>query len=271
MSLATRPRQLPPVAPHGAAEDPRAGGEEAVPSGARWRLSGWELVTHTLRVALFTTLASSMIYAIIHATSPPQASTETSARVRADYVLMTLQCTGGLIVMFLPTFSRRRWAITVPSVIQIPYFVFLYAAIYLGEVRSFYYRFPAWDSILHVLGGAMLAALGFLLAHLRDDDECGKVRRRPVRVAFFSFCFAVACGAVWEMYEFSLDGLFGTNMQKVTTATGQVLMGRDALTDTMTDLILGATAALIVSVVGYVRLCPSKTGARVVPDVLRTQ
>ena len=57
-------------------------------------------------------------------------------------------------------------------------------------------------------------------------------------------------GALWEIYEFSFDALLGLNMQKHTTAEGAGLVGKEALSDTMKDLIIDALAALAVAVVG---------------------
>ncbi len=203
---------------------------------------------------LFLALVGSIVYVTIQLARASGTSDAIGERARSDYVLMLAQCAGGLIVMFLPAVLGRKFQIAVPSAMQVSYFVFLYAAIYLGEVRAFYYRFPFWDSLLHFFSGAMLGVLGFHLVRVLNDAEKRRIVLSPGFVAFFAFCFAVTCGAVWEIYEFTLDGLLGTNMQKVTTADGEVLAGRDALRDTMTDLILDATAALAVTLAGYVGL-----------------
>jgi uncharacterized membrane protein YjdF len=221
----------------------------------QWRdLSRSERVAVVMQVALFVTLVASVVYTAVHLGSAPVDSDEPGVRVRSDYALMLIQGIGGLIVMFLPTVINRRFTLHVPTGMQIAYFVFLYCAIYLGEVRSFYYRFPSWDVVMHFFGGAMLGALGFLLVRLLSDAEHTRVKLSPNFVAFFAFCFALACGALWEIWEFTIDGLFGTNMQKFITDTGEVLVGREALRDTMEDLITDATAALLVTLTGYLGL-----------------
>ncbi|MGC3955468.1 MAG: hypothetical protein QM804_14670 [Propionicimonas sp.] len=93
----------------------------------------------------------------------------------------------------------------------------------------------------------MLATLGLFLVrgHAGTDHRTALNQRF---VALFAFCFAAAGGAVWEIYEFAIDGLFATNMQKVVTDTGQLLIGGDALADTMSDLVLGAAAAAMVAI-----------------------
>lgn len=218
---------------------------------------------------LLVTLALSIVYAAARLSSAPVVSTEPGVRVQADYTLMLVQCVGGLVVMFLPALVQRRLPITVSAGMQIGYFAFLYAAIYLGEVRSFYYRVPHWDTILHFFSGAMLGAVGFLLVRLLSDAGRHQTTLSPELVAFFAFCFAVTCGVVWEIYEFTVDGLAGTNMQKVVTDSGGVLAGREALADTMKDLIVGTLAAATITLIGYLSLrreaspAPSEPSTRV--------
>ena len=61
-------------------------------------------------------------------------------------------------------------------------------------------------------------------------------------------------GALWEIYEFSADALFDTNMQKFALDDGTPLVGQAALKDTMKDIIVDTLGALVMSVVGYISL-----------------
>ena len=203
---------------------------------------------------LFVTLVLSVIYAVVRFIFAPS---EISAdapyqKIKTDYLLMITQCALGILVMMLPTFIARKWKIVVPDTIVIVYFAFLYCAIYLGEVRNFYYVIPHWDTILHAFSGAMLGALGFVLVDILNKDVRVAVDLSPFFLALFAFCFALSVGALWEVYEFSFDAFLGLNMQKHTTESGVELVGKAALTDTMKDIIIDALAALIVSVLGYV-------------------
>lgn len=173
---------------------------------------------------------------------------------RSDYVLMLLQCLLGLIVLGLPRVLERKWSFEIPNYMSTLYFIFLYCAIYLGEVHNFYYVIPHWDDILHAFSGAMLGALGFSLVTILNDSEKAKISLSPLFVALFAFCFALAAGAVWEMYEFIGDGLFGLNMQKFRLSDGYVLSGHAALSDTMYDIIIDALSAGAVSLIGYLSL-----------------
>ena len=72
-----------------------------------------------------------------------------------------LQCLLGIAAILVPISLMRRWDVEIPRVMFLLYIGFLYCAIFLGEVRSFYYVVPHWDTILHACSGAMLGALGF--------------------------------------------------------------------------------------------------------------
>lgn len=175
-------------------------------------------------------------------------------RVKSDYVLMILQCTVGIIIIFLPSKMEERFRITIPNLMQILYFIFLYCAIYLGEVRNFYFRIPYWDLILHGFSAGMLGALGFVIVNFLNDSKWKNIQLSPFFVALFAFCFSITCGAIWEIYEFLADGILCTNMQKFITADGIVLIGREAVRDTMEDFIVNVLGALIITTIGYIQL-----------------
>lgn len=203
---------------------------------------------------VLATLVLSSLYAIVGIASAPGKPVTTIAyeKTKSDYVLMLVQCVLGIIVMFLPSMLERRLRIAIPGFMYAIFIIFLYAAIYLGEIRNFYYRIPHWDLILHGFSGLMLGALSFSVVVLLNDTEKVKVSLSPAFVAVFAFCFAVAMGVLWEFYEFAVDGLLGLNMQKFALEDGQELVGRAALVNTMGDLIVDAVGAMIMSAVGYV-------------------
>lgn len=187
------------------------------------------------------------------APASPQPGAE-FGKVKSDYLLMLLQCAFGLAVMFLPSMIERNWRIEIPGGMYVAYVVFLYAAIYLGEIRSFYYRVPNWDTILHGFSGLMLGSLGFAMVSLLNDSERVSIRLSPLFVSLFAFSFAVSLGVLWEVLEFSIDGVFGVNMQKFAEEGGARLSGRAALADTMGDLIVDSLGALLTSAAGFFSL-----------------
>lgn len=181
-----------------------------------------------------------------------------TGRVYADYVLMLLQCLLGIITIHVPMLFSRHFKVELPTPLYIMYIVFLYAAIFLGEVRSFYYKIPCWDNILHGFSSMMTGLLGFMLVALLNRSEDTRLTLSPFFVAMFAFCFSLAVGAVWEIYEFLSDGLLLTNMQKFMTAEGVILTGHEAIADTMHDFIIDALGALLASVAGYFSLRSGK-------------
>lgn len=200
------------------------------------------------------TMAISAVAVAVFLITAPSIPTEGEPRVKSDYVLMLLQCLLGLVAMLLPSVLQKKFGLVIPSRMMVVYAVFLYCSIYLGEVRSFYYSFANWDNILHTFSGAMLAALGFSVINLLNRTDRVPISLSPIFVAVFTFCFAVTVGVVWEVYEFLADGILHTNMQKFAMEGGADLVGRAALADTMTDLIVDSLGALVISVVGYISL-----------------
>ena len=87
--------------------------------------------------------------------------------------------------------------------------------------------------ILHTFSGLMLGALGFSVVNLLNRTEKVPVHLSPLLVAVFAFCFAVTLGVIWEVYEYTFDGILHLNMQKFAVQNGAPLIGREALKDTM--------------------------------------
>jgi hypothetical protein len=201
---------------------------------------------------VFITLFGSMVFAIVMAVNAPYdyPPGQEHVRIKSDYMLMIVQCFLGLMVMMLPGMLEKKLRFEIPNHIFVMYFIFLFCAIYLGEVHNFYNVIPSWDLILHTFSGVMLGALGFSLVIVLNSSERVKVALSPVFMGVFAFCFALAAGVVWEIYEFTLDSILGFNMQKAYASSGEAFIGAEALLDTMTDLIVDAAGALMVSIVG---------------------
>jgi hypothetical protein len=197
-------------------------------------------------------LMISVIYAVYMFFNAPSGIAQNEyERVKSDYVLMILQCVVGSIIIFLPSRVEHLFHIDIPDLMEIIYFIFLFCAIYLGEVQNFYFKVSFWDMILHCFSAAMLGAVGFMIVNILNSSEKINIQLSPFFVALFAFSFAITCGTVWEVYEFAADGLLGTNMQKFITGSGIVLVGREALVDSMQDIIVDGLGALAVTMIGY--------------------
>lgn len=145
-----------------------------------------------------------------------------------------------IILTVLPTLLGRRFNVFIPPEFEMVSVGFIFLSLFLGEVRSYYQRFWWWDAVLHTGSGFLLGIFGFLLVYVLNQEKNIQLHMRPAFVALFSFVFAVAIGAVWEIFEFSMDNAFGLNMQK------------SGLRDTMWDLIVDTVGAFVVSTGGYI-------------------
>lgn len=142
-----------------------------------------------------------------------------------------------LFFTFLPSILEKRLKIDYPEEFEIIVLVFIFASLFLGEINSFYYRFWWWDLLLHGFSSLIFGILAFSLVYILNKE--GKIKLKPAFIALFAFCFALAIGAIWEIFEFSIDYFFGMNMQK------------SGLMDTMADMLLDAMGALFISVIGF--------------------
>lgn len=202
-------------------------------------------------IFLAATLLFSIAYALTNIFALSDTEVSESGKQKSDYLLILIQCILGLVVMALPSFVEKKLSFTLPNKMYLLFFLFLYCAIFLGEVRGFYYIVPHWDTVLHCFSGGMLGVLGYLIVAFFNENQRLHVNLSPLFVALFAFSFAVALGAIWEIYEFAGDGLFGLNMQKFATEDGVLLIGRDAVSDTMKDIIIDTLGALITVIIGF--------------------
>ena len=212
--------------------------------------------TKSLFRFVFLTFTGSIVYVSVRIIAAPAIASppDVSVRVKSDYVLMLLQCCVGFFALLIPVFLRRTIRLNIPSAMLIMYAGFLYCAIYLGEVRNFYFTVPHWDTILHTFSGVALGAIGLSLISFLNKSETIHLSLNPIFVALFAFGFSVSLGVIWEVYEFAADTIFNTNMQKFALESGEQLVGKAALADTMKDLIVDMAGAFVVSAIGYISL-----------------
>ncbi len=71
-------------------------------------------------------------------------------------------CILTLILMIIPSVIQATLKVEFPSPLEIIVLIFIFSAKILGELRSFYMRFPYWDTVLHTLNGFLCAVIGFI-------------------------------------------------------------------------------------------------------------
>ncbi|MCL7464820.1 hypothetical protein [Phaeovulum sp. NW3] len=136
-----------------------------------------------------------------------------------------------------PIYLSSRVGLRLPTAFLVGITLFIFATIFLGEAFDFYNRYWWWDVVLH--GGSALGfgMLGFLFAFMLFEGD--RFAAPAWALALIGFTIAVTIGALWEIFEFGMDQIFGLNMQK------------SGLVDTMGDLIVDVIGASIGALAGF--------------------
>ncbi len=203
---------------------------------------------------------------------------------RRDYQNVFI-CFLTLLLFNIPFWANRLLKITLPPELEAIILFFIFAADILGEIGSFYTHIPWWDTMLHTLNGFLMAAIGFALIDMLNNSPKFHITLSPSFVAVVAFCFSMTVGVVWEFFEFGMDMIFHTDMQKdfiissiysvelhpdglnevvkVPGITETVLLqnGEEiyrfsgyldiGIIDTMKDLLVNCAGAIVFSIIGY--------------------
>ena len=145
-----------------------------------------------------------------------------------------------LLLMLTPAFLRKKYDVYIPFELELAISSFVYVTLFLGSLNNYYERFAWWDALLHLQSGILLGTVGYVLIYILNETQTGRLTLSPFFVSFFAACFSIAMGVIWELYEFAVDNAFGFNMQ------------RNGLQDTMHDLILNTTGAIVIALIGYI-------------------
>lgn len=211
----------------------------------------FKTIISTLILASFILSIIFMIYKIITLHGNNTEEIETRSRC----VIILVECIVGIIGFLIPIIISKKAKIIIPPILFIIYILFLFGCIVLGEVFDLYNVIPKWDIILHTYSGLMLGLIGLSFAYLLNKDN---VKLSLIFIAIFIFCFAISIGVVWEIIEFTNDSIFAGNAQRYLTEDSIALIGRDALMDTMEDLIVDTIGALVISVFSYISIKHNK-------------
>ncbi len=136
------------------------------------------------------------------------------------------------LLTMAPSLMTRNLRLCLPWEVNLLVAVSFYLHV-MGHVGGYYISLaPYYDKLTHLVSSATIALIAFFLAVLADYR--GDVRLTMPAIVVFILVSTLAAGAVWEIYEFVADQVFGTNLQH-----GNI--------DTMSDLIMDIVGAVIVA------------------------
>ena len=192
-------------------------------------------------------------------------------------------CVLTLILFLIPIFVEKSFGIDLPNTLEMIILLFVFAAEILGEIGSYYIKYPLWHTMLHTINGFICAAFGFDLVDIFNRNRRIKFELSPVFLAIVAFCFSMTIGVLWEFFEFGMDMIFKTDMQKdfvintissvkldptnsnkaviIKNITDVAVNGESlglggyldiGLIDTMKDLIVNFIGAVVFSIIGYI-------------------
>jgi hypothetical protein len=155
--------------------------------------------------------------------------------VRGNWLAIFV-ATSALALTVLPQLVASRVRLHLPNSFLAAIAAFVLATIYLGEMHDFYNRLWWWDLVLHGSSAMGFGILGFLLIFMLFEGD--RYAAPPWAIGVLSFCVAMTVGALWEVFEYGMDQLFGLNMQK------------SGLDDTMSDIMVNALGATLAALAG---------------------
>ena len=126
---------------------------------------------------------------------------------------MVFSCFYTLIIFSMPRLFNKKFKIKFNPLLEISIYLFVFCAEILGEIDEYYITYSWWDDLLHFTSGMLFSAVGLSFIDLIDKRD-RKLRLPIIYKIFGALCFTMTLLSVWECFEFGMDKLFDTDMQK---------------------------------------------------------
>ena len=150
---------------------------------------------------------------------------------------------GMLVLTFILTFYnwflKKVFKINLNIYSRILLSLLIFLAQCLGTTLNFYDLYDNWDLIVHFIFGIVMFIVSYDIFSNLDKRYCDIKLNKKIKI-IFSILFALSVGSIWEMYEYSVDGILNLDTQR----TGE-LIGRMAIKGTMTDLFSPTIGTLL--------------------------
>lgn len=134
---------------------------------------------------------------------------------------------GMLVLTFILTFYnwflKKVFKINLNIYSRILLSLLIFLAQCLGTTLNFYDLYDNWDLIVHFIFGIVMFIVGYDIFSNLDKRYCDIKLNKKIKI-IFTILFALSVGSIWEMYEYSVDGILNLDTQR----TGE-LIGRMAI------------------------------------------
>lgn len=169
-------------------------------------------------------------------------------------IIFIIESLTGILLIFFPQMISKLIRIYVPDTIILFYWFFLFISVFLGTGLHWINIISFWDKILHAVSSMILTALGYgLIGYLMKETSIAKVS--PWLFLLFGFAFSGLCGIFWEFWEFLCDQFLSMNLQRFAASNGTFFIGREALIDTMGDLLINTIGAFMTGIFAWIQGC----------------
>ena len=155
-----------------------------------------------------------------------------------------------LVPLVLPLFGMLTGK-KLPTALGFLLTFHVFISIDLGNAMNFYDLIPCWDLILHGFFGFVGCVTAAVFLIRWNGDKLTKAGFLiPAAV------FTIACGGIWEIFEYCCDLIMGTDIQRVQES---IALGKSPLADTIEDMAITFTGvALFYAAVFIDKLCGGK-------------
>ena len=138
-------------------------------------------------------------------------------------------------VIYIPkifNYIFKKYKIEIDNKLELIYIIFIILAFLLGSIMKIYSLIYWYDSFVHLLSGVLTAYISIYILKWLN-----KYNKKDILFnIIFIILITLSVAALWEMTEFTIDKVLGTDVQKVLT-TG--------VNDTIKDMICALLGSIL--------------------------
>ncbi len=152
-------------------------------------------------------------------------------------IVIILKDASIVLTLLFPYILNKLFKLDIGESLILIWIIFIFMAHYLGVICEFYNKWEMFDKVTHTFSGVLSSGVAVLILN--------KVKSKNILFnIIFILSFSLMCAALWEMFEFTCNALFGGDAQRVAL-TG--------VSDTMWDMIVAFFGSIFVSFFYYLK------------------